>query len=181
MKLNEICSPFLDAYFRQQFGEVEVSESKATCHDCLCAKPDRDQGLPSYQADLKCCTFHPFLPNYAVGHLLASPETKPAIKELLRQKIRDREYALPMGIFVPVKYQVAFNNRQSEDFGNRAEFLCPYYDGQGQQCGLWLHRGSVCTSYYCTSDRGEAGLQFWATLGDYLHICEMVLAQDCVV
>jgi hypothetical protein len=39
----------------------------------------------------------------------------------------------------------------------------------------------VCTSYYCTSDRGEAGLQFWATLGDYLHICEMVLAQDCVV
>jgi Fe-S-cluster containining protein len=105
----------------------------------------------------------------------------PGMKELIRKKIQQREYTLPLGIFVPVKYQVAFLNREEDDFGNREDLLCPYFDHKNKNCGIWEHRGSVCTSYFCVSDRGERGLQFWETLGEYLHRCEMILAQDCVV
>jgi hypothetical protein len=97
------------------------------------------------------------------------------------KKINLKEYALPLGIFPPVKFQVEFNNRSETDFGNKTEFLCPYYDKQKNSCGVWLHRGSVCTSYYCISDHGESGLQLWEMLGDYIHKLEMSLAQDCLV
>lgn len=180
MKINDICSPFLSAYLEQALGGYNLSEQSATCHDCLCSKPQRG-ALPFYQKHLKCCTFHPFLPNYEVGAILTSDSVSSEFKSLIRKKIQEREYALPMGIFVPVPYQVKFNQRQPEDFGNREEFLCPYYDRTQQQCGVWRHRGSVCTSYFCVSDRGDMGLQFWSMLGDYLHICEMVLSQDCLV
>jgi hypothetical protein len=178
MNLDQVVSPFLSEYVKQKFGVVSVEEKKATCGDCLCSKPERGN-LPFYRKDLKCCTFQPFLPNYVVGALLE--EGSGWVKELIEGKIRQREYAMPMGLFVPVRYQVAFNRRGETDFGNREEFLCPYFDHAGQRCGIWRHRGSVCTSYFCVSDRGEAGLRFWELLGEYLHVCEMVLAQDCVV
>ncbi|MEY4616776.1 MAG: hypothetical protein RJB66_1736 [Pseudomonadota bacterium] len=180
MKISEICSPFLSSHLEKSLGSFDLSEKKATCYDCLCSKPERG-ALPFYQKNLKCCTFHPFLPNYEVGAILSSDSVSEEFKALIRSKIKNREYALPMGIFVPVAYQVKFNNRAPEDFGNRPEFLCSYYDKNQQQCGIWRHRGSVCTSYFCVSDRGPEGLQFWEMLGEYLHVCEMVLAQDCLV
>lgn len=180
MKLSDLCSPVFSEFFERTFGPVNLSESKATCHDCLCAKPERGP-LPYYEKHLKCCTFQPFLPNYEVGAILSRSEVSATMKQLILEKIRRREYALPMGIFVPVNYQVEFNHRGPTDFGNREDLLCSYYDSLQQQCGIWRHRGSVCTSYFCVSDRGPKGLKQWALLGDYLHVCEMVLAQDCLV
>jgi hypothetical protein len=180
MKMDQLCSPFLGDYLKTYLGAWSLSETKATCHDCLCSKPQRG-ALPYYRPDLKCCTFHPFLPNYEVGAILSSSEVSNSVKDLLRKKIAQRQYALPMGIFAPVSYQVRFNNRAPEDFGNRSEFLCPYFDSQKMNCGIWRHRGSVCSSYFCVSDRGSAGLEFWQQLGDFLHVCEMVLAQDSLV
>jgi Fe-S-cluster containining protein len=180
MKLHELCSPFLKSYLQQAFGNIDLSETKATCDDCLCSKPSRGN-LPYYRSDLKCCTFHPFLPNYAVGALLEDPKTDTTIKAILRNKIQQREYTLPLGIFAPIPYQVKFNHRHEGDFGNQAEFLCPYFNHQNKNCGIWQHRGSVCTSYYCISDRGKKGLKTWELIGDYLHVCEMVLSQDALV
>ena len=180
MKIYQSCSPFLSPYLLQVFGDLDISEKTATCHDCLCSRPER-KNLPFYQKHLKCCTFHPFLPNYEVGAILASEDVGYEAKEVVRQKIQRREYALPLGVFAPVSYQVAFNQREPADFGNKESFLCPYFDRKKEQCGIWRHRGSVCTSYFCASDRGAVGLEFWERLGDYLHVCEMVLAQDCVV
>lgn len=180
MKLDQVCSPFLSSYMATRFGVVDVTETKASCHNCLCSREDRGD-LPYYRPNLKCCTFQPFLPNYAVGALLKSSSVSDSIKHILRDKINSLQYALPLGIFVPVNYQVAFNHRESEDFGNRSDFLCPYFDKGMNQCGIWHHRGAVCTSYFCASDRGELGLEFWQRLGDYLHVCEMVLAQDALV
>jgi hypothetical protein len=180
MNLDQICSPHLAEFLLSKFGPLEVVEKKATCNDCFCSKPTRGD-LPYYDKNLKCCTFHPYLPNYAVGGLFEDSGKSEFSKFSLIRKIEQREYTLPMGIFVPVAYQVKFNQRQDTDFGNRHDFLCPYYNQQTSNCGIWRHRGAVCTSYYCISDRGESGLQFWQALGDYLHCCEMVLAQDCVV
>lgn len=180
MKLNEVCAPLISDYLDSTFGDVNVDEKTATCDDCVCSKACRGD-LPFYRKDLKCCTFHPYLPNYAVGALLDADWVSVEMKNTLISKIKNREYALPMGIFVPLTYQVKFNNRNPSDFGNKEEFLCPYYDQGHQRCGIWKYRGAVCTSYFCTSDRGDEGLRFWELLGDYLHVGEMVFAQDCIV
>jgi len=177
---NSIFSPYLRNYLLSRFGDLQIKETKATCHDCLCSKPERGD-LPYYRADLKCCTFHPFLPNYVVGGILQSSQILASSKVTIRNKINQREYTLPLGIFVPVKYQVAFLDREESDFGNREDLLCPYFDPNNKNCGIWEHRGAVCTSYYCASDRGEKGLKFWENWGEYLHRCEMVLAQECMV
>ncbi len=86
-----------------------------------------------------------------------------------------------MGLFVPPTYQVRFFNREPQDFGNKDELLCPYFDKKKYNCGIWSYRGSVCTSYFCYSDYGKKGSDFWEYLGEYLNVCEMVLSQDCVV
>lgn len=181
MQLHQLSSPFLSAFLLEQFGAVPLTETRATCDNCLCSKPNRGSQLPYYQPDLKCCTFHPFLPNYAVGALLENPQTASFIKSKIQSKIEAREYALPLGVFAPLNYQIQFNNRNENDFGNRQDFLCPYFNYQNKNCGMWQHRGAVCTSYYCVSDRGEAGLKLWENLGEYLHLCEMVLSQDALV
>lgn len=180
MELHQTASPFLKNYLQQKFGSVSLAETKATCNDCLCSKPNRGT-LPFYSSDLKCCTFHPFLPNYAVGALLQSSQTPEFIKAQLKSKIQRQEYALPLGIFAPLRYQIAFNNRAEHDFGNKEEFLCPYFNRINKSCGLWQHRGAVCTSYFCVSDRGPQGLKLWELIGEYLHLCEMILSQDALV
>lgn len=180
MQLHQLCSPFLSAFLLEQFGSIDLTETRATCDNCVCSQPQRGN-LPFYQSDLKCCTFHPFLPNYTVGALLKNSGTPAFIQTQLRSKIKARDYALPLGIFAPLNYQIQFNNRDENDFGNKKNFLCPYFNHQTKNCGIWLHRGAVCTSYYCVSDRGEKGLKLWENLGEYLHLCEMVLSQDALV
>ncbi len=172
--------PHIKNYFLSRFGSFSISEKSADCTNCLCSRENR-MGLPFYRNDLKCCTFYPFIPNYVVGALLESPETPIFIKDLLKSKILNRVYALPMGLFVPLSYQIKFINREPQDFGNKVELLCPYFDKQKMNCGIWKYRGSVCTSYFCYSDYGKQGTEFWEILGEYLNACEMVLSQDCVV
>lgn len=180
MFLHQIVTPLMQSYIESQFGEISITEKTANCDKCICSFDSR-KNLPYYRHDLKCCTFYPFLPNYIVGAILVSPQIPVFIKDLIRRKISDREYTLPMGIFVPIPYQLKFINREPQDFGNKEDLLCPYYNKGKNNCGLWQYRGSVCTSYFCYSDYGPQGLEFWEILGEYLHTCEMVLSQDCVV
>lgn len=156
--------------------DLDPVETKATCDACAMA-PGRTRTKIKYQADLKCCTFHPWLPNFAVGALLRQENPSPVI----RQKIRDRHYALPIGIAPPLKYQVDFNARVEQDFGNRADWLCPYYDRERNLCGVWRHRGSVCTSFYCKSDQGKDGKRFWRSFEDLLSYWEVSLMEEALV
>lgn len=152
-------------------------ETKATCDNCLCSQ-NKNAKLPKYRSDLKCCTFHPFMPNYLIGEILSAASVADEFKEMIRQKIQQREYALPMGIFAPVNYQYEFLNREFQDFGNKESFLCPYFSKQNNNCGVWQFRGSVCTSYFCLSDRNDSGMRFWEAFGDYLNGLEMTLSQE---
>lgn len=152
--------------------QAEVQETKATCNSC---------NWKSYQPSLKCCTYEPYLPNFLVGALFENKSTRPETLQVLREKIEKRQFSLPVGMMASVKYQVEFNNRQPEDFGNRAEWLCPYYDRQNQNCGIWRYRGAVCTTYYCQSNHGKKGIKFWERFSDYLTYVEMALMEDVLV
>lgn len=181
MQIRHQLSPALGRLLPAEILALAPVETKATCGACAMAKPKTRRKHP-YRADLKCCTFHPWLPNYAVGELLASSEDSSRHgREVVRRKIARREYALPIGVAPPVRYQVEFNARKPGDFGQREDWLCPYYVRETQACGLWRWRGSVCTGYYCKSDFGRDGLAFWSSLERYLGFVEMALMEECLV
>ncbi len=151
---------------------ADVRETKATCDNC---------NWKEYQPSLKCCTYEPYLPNYLVGALFENPSTSAQALQVLRRKIEKREYSLPVGMMASVRYQVHFNNREPEDFGNREDWLCPYYQREQQNCGVWRNRGAVCTTYYCQSNHGKKGIAFWEKFSDYLTYVEMAIMEDVLV
>lgn len=154
--------------------KMPIRETKATCEACI--------QVPRYENHLKCCTFHPFLPNYLVGKILIDEKKNPSfISNVVKHKISNRVYALPLGITAPVSYQVEFNRYKDKKFGKNADWLCPYYDLNKQNCGIWRNRGSVCTSFYCESSKGKKGKEFWEKSLDYLSYVEMALAEEALV
>lgn len=178
MKLRYQLPPVYQALLPREILDFAPEETKATCDTCAMSKP-RHRGKIHYREDLKCCTFHPFLPNYMVGALLKEDEG--AGQKVLRSKIEKREYALPIGMTAPVNFQVPFNHRTEMEFGNREDWLCPYYDKEKQNCGVWRHRGVVCTTFFCKSSFGKVGLQFWEKLNSYLWYVELALLEEALV
>lgn len=169
---------FLPNFYQRILPEnllrLSIEETKATCDACI--------KVPQYAENLKCCTFHPFLPNYLIGQILLDQKTKPTfITETLQHKISKRQYALPLGIVAPVSYQVEFNKLKATQFGKREDWLCPYYDKAQDRCGIWRNRGSVCTTFYCKSSEGAKGKNFWKVALNYLSYVEMVLCEEALV
>ncbi len=156
--------------------KLKINEQKATCNNCLRARDGRYEYL--YKSHLKCCTFFPFLPNFAVGGILS--ENLPGA-EIIKAQIADREMTLPLGLFPTPEYQYKFLNKAPQDFGRREDLLCPYYDKEQNNCKVWQYRGVVCTTYFCTSSYGKIGKQYWSEFSDYLSFVEMSLAEDNLV
>ena len=166
--------PFYQQILPDEILSFGIKETKATCDACI--------KVPQYKEDLKCCTFHPFLPNYLIGQILLDQKKSPSfITETLQHKISSRQYVLPLGIVAPVRYQVEFNELKSKQFGKREDWLCPYYDRTQNRCGIWRNRGSVCTTFYCHSSEGSKGKNFWKVVLNYLSYVEMVLCEEALV
>ena len=154
---------------------LDVTETKATCDNCLRAR-DRRFSF-TYKKELKCCTFHPYLTNYAIGALLEQDGiqqqstgahqgiSKNQGIQKIRNKIAEREFAFPIGMMAPFDYQYAFLTKSDDQFGNDENLLCPYYNRGQNRCDIWMFRGVVCTSFF----------------SDYLSYVEMALAEECLV
>jgi Fe-S-cluster containining protein len=170
--LPRVYNNFLD----RKILNLDISETKATCDNCLRA---RDKRFPfSYEPNLKCCTFVPFIPNYAVGGIL---KEKSDGHKVIEKIIKENRFALPLGIFPDLDYQYRFTTKKNEHFGNREDLLCHYYDKEKNRCGIWEFRGVVCTTFFCRSDYGKSGQDLWTEMKEYLSYVEMALAEDCLV
>lgn len=163
---------FYKKYFPKELWSAQLTETKATCDKC---------NWPDYDPKLKCCTYEPFLPNFLVGSALRSASISDSARDSFMRKIKQREYALPIGMIASPRFQVRFNHRDPEEFGNRADWLCPYYNHSLENCGIWKSRGAVCTTYYCQSSYGVMGMEFWRQLSDYLTYVEMALMEESLV
>lgn len=150
---------------------LPILETKATCEACI--------QVPPYKEDLKCCTFHPFLTNYLVGQILSDQEQNPTfIGDVLRQKMTQKSGVLPLGVAAPERY---VHDYQASGFGQNEKWLCPYFDRTKKHCGIWRHRGSVCTSFYCQSSQGVRGFEFWGQALEFFNYLEMALSQEALV
>lgn len=152
--------------------ELATQESLATCENC----PQISKGAkPRYHESLKCCTFYPLLTNYLVGGVLA--EHLPGADLICRQ-ISQRQYVLPLGLGPSPAYQWRFINKNEKDFGNNPDLVCPFFAKNTGGCGLWKYRSSECRSFFCRSEKGEAGERFWRAFNEYLFFVEINLSQE---
>ncbi len=159
--------------------DFDPQETKATCNNCAMSRP-QNRAKVHYAPDLKCCTFHPFLANFMVGALFYEQSSTEAHR-IFRDKITRREYALPLGLVAPVKYQVEFNHRKENEFGQRADWLCPYFNLESKNCNVWRNRGVVCTTFFCKSSYGKKGIKFWEQMSNYLWYVELALLEEALV
>ena len=174
LQYSRLISDLYGELLPKEILKTQTEELKATCQACI--------QVPHYNPSLKCCTFHPFLPNYLVGQILIDEKKKPSfITEVMKHKISNRLFVLPLGIVAPLQFQVELEAMKKEKFGKALDWLCPYYDQAQNRCGIWQNRGSVCTSFYCESSKNLPGKKYWEKSLDYLSAIEMGLAEEALV
>ncbi len=163
-------NPFFPASYSQWLSKRlpgSRPETQATCNACVMVKPTgltRDKG--PFLNHLKCCTYFPYVPNFSLG----------VIHENKIQKALPRGILLPVGLFPTAEHQNLTAKLGQKAFGRKVELLCPFFDTNANQCSTWENRPGVCTTYFCKSDYGKAGLDFWADVEKYLNHFEWQMA-----
>lgn len=168
---------FFRPWFEPLLGDLP-DETRATCNACVMvnppAGPKRDPG--PFKADLKCCTYDPFVPNFALGALIELVNQNPshparaAVVEILKS-------AEPVG-YLPEQPEENEETGEIKGFGSDESRACRFLDRKMGICTIWSHRSSVCWSYTCVSDRGLKGLEEWQELEEKGNRLEWVLAHE---
>lgn len=157
-------------------------ETRATCGDCaMRPRAESDEiGRGFFHPLVRCCTYVPGLSNFLVGRVLR--ETDPAGefgRETLRARIRNGDAVTPLGVDSPRRYRLLYGGGRG--FGQSEALRCPHLVEESGHCGIWRHRNSVCTTWFCKHNRGAVGEQFWRELQRLLTAIEAELGWWCVM
>jgi hypothetical protein len=166
------------AIMPELFEKSVAEERNATCDRCAMCAPENPIFPPEeyFNPDTKCCTYHPLLPNYAVGGLLLDESAENAEgRRRVRDKIARRIGVTPLGILPPPKERLLYRHGKP-GFGRANALRCPYLDSERQRCTVWSYREAVCTTWFCKHNHGQDGLMFWQQLRDYLLGTQWVLS-----
>lgn len=127
------------------------STSAFNCASCFMTKPKgltRDLG--PFSANLKCCTFHPFLPSFTIGALIATGEPHALEVYLTASRLT------PIGAFSRVA------GTSICETGKIVETRCGFLSKDAKaSCTIRDYRPSTCAGYVCRSERGVSGLKAW--------------------
>lgn len=158
------------------------AETNATCDDCAMVVPPDADGDPGFSPATKCCTFLPDLWNFLVGGVLLDEHPDAARGRATVEARIDRGLGVtPLGLRRPATYQILYDSSPLA-FGNSKALLCPHYmDEEGGLCGVWRHRESTCTTWFCKFVRGAVGRDFWANLHQLLRAAEESLSAWCLL
>jgi len=174
--LPPIYEPLLSDFFDRE----AIVETRATCDDCeMCNKGQHPEGVEAtyFRPDVKCCSFHPSLPNFLAGSILSDERAEAAEgKKRMRALIAARIGVTPHWLSPSAKYHMLYEAARRASFGRTDNLICPYFDEDGR-CSVWRHRESICTTYYCKFTRGVHSGKFWNALKGYLSFTEGCLAR----
>ncbi|HEU4403928.1 MAG TPA: hypothetical protein VFS43_01340 [Polyangiaceae bacterium] len=166
------------------FEGEQPAEAKATCGSCAMSDAARhgrvepvDGVRRLFRSDTKCCTYHPRLPNYLVGALLAGDEAALAEgRRRVRERLAGRVGVTPQWLKAPATYSLLYSHGRGA-FGRAESLVCPYFDRQGGGCTVWAYREAVCSTFFCKYVAGADGIAFWTSLKTYLTIVELQLSR----
>lgn len=145
------------------------------CKACFMLKPKgytRDLG--PFKQELKCCTFHPFLPAFTLGRLLLA-EIESGLKsecssQALEMYFRSSRLS-PLGAF-PRK-----PGSSVCETGRHMKAACAFLSKDGNAlCTIRDFRPSTCAGYVCRSKSGAAGLRQWRDWESKIKEFEWTLA-----
>ncbi len=170
------------------FPEGIPRERTATCLDCAMCGDEaacHDAAHAHFDPSLKCCTYFPALPNYLVGRAMDAESAGAAmLRAFIAARDPNRAEVTLLGVAPNYKFRTLYHAESPRFFGHDRDLLCPYAinaDGpEGPLCGIWQHRNSVCSTYFCKHVRGETGRQFWLSLRNLLKGVESSLSWWCV-
>lgn len=172
--LPDIYRPFLPEVFERPIAE----ERHATCANCtMCPPPVPDFPAEAYfNPSTKCCTFHPALPNYSVGGLLADQtDAGSEGRRRVLGKIEAGVGVTPAGILPPARV-LLLQRHGKGGFGRAERLVCPYLDRDRGACTVWAHREAECATWFCKHNQGFDGRAFWRQLRDYLVSVHVTLS-----
>ncbi len=142
-------------------------EEKATCFAC-----PRIQDC-GYRSDYRCCTYHPRVPNFALGLASVSAEAHAGLNRALAQGM-----LLPEGMLASPHQWLQFMQDQEQDlYGKSQTVLCPFLAPDTGACGIHQFRNAVCSTYFCEHDLGEAAEEFWGLVQTLGSQVELLLSQ----
>ncbi|HYC52107.1 MAG TPA: hypothetical protein VEB19_13415 [Gemmatimonadaceae bacterium] len=152
------------------------AERTATCGDC--AMVTREGSIePGFNPNTKCCTYLPELWNFLAGAVLLDSTDGDRGRASVLARIAGREGVRPVGLRQGDDYWTRYAESPPPKFGTDMMLLCPHYIAEGGGlCGIWQHRESTCTTWFCKHDRGKIGQDFWEQLRRVLYTCENALA-----
>lgn len=147
-----------------------IEEGAFDCQSCFMIRPQgltRDLG--PFDVNLKCCTYHPFLPNFTLGALFLEVEAG-RLSGALFQSFLQQSYLKPIGAF-PRKPATSVC-----ETGRHPTDKCPFL--VSGQCQIHEFRPSVCASYVCRTFKGRQGFKEWEGREQRLQKFEWSLANE---
>jgi Fe-S-cluster containining protein len=162
-------SEFYAQWLASEPGPEMPDESSLDCGSCR----------GPFAADLKCCTYFPFVPNFSIGAILHDiRRDNDSAKKLRLAGALAEGFVSPLGLFPSLARQRREKEAGPENFGRVRELICPFFDSATLACGIWAHRPGVCQSYFCVSQSGQAGLDAWKANEERLNVFEWTLAHE---
>ncbi len=125
--------------------------------------------LGPFLSDVKCCTFHPFLPSFTLGALLLEVEEGRLGSSVFETYLRASRLD-PLGA-----HSVRKPTSVCET-GKRVADRCPF-SAEGR-CGIHAFRPSTCAAYVCRSSLGARGHLMWRKWESRLAEFEWTLAHE---
>jgi len=122
------------------------------------------------------------VPNYLVGQIIRDHSDEAQFgRTRLLERLKNRVGATPLGMVVDAHSDRIYARLIEKDqFGRDDSFRCPYYIQDGGLCGIWRHRNSICSTWFCKHERGAIGRRFWLSVSNLLQHVERELATYCV-
>jgi hypothetical protein len=135
-----------------------------------------------FSSGVRCCSYVPNLHNFLVGRILSDTDADLELgRASVQRRIAERIGVTPLGLAQPPVYSLLYNNSE-RGFGRSRTLLCPHYIEDGDRCGIWRHRDSTCTTWFCKHVRGRVGEAFWRdSFHQLLLTVEKDLARWCAL
>lgn len=165
---NHLVPGIWSHFFPEEFRHFRFPrERNASCGNCPMVVSD------GFHGTYKCCTHIPRVPNFNLGAALQDPKTAPLIEKMIA-----RGFATPEGTVVtPGQARTALAQNAAGNFGKNIDTRCDFLDPSNGNCGIYLYRNSVCSTFFCKSDFDSDGVEFWERIQGTAGQIESALSQ----